>query len=128
MSEKQEQVKVIIPNDYCIMKLKVAEGDITEIGVTKVRNNNAIAVYTTNIESTIEDIDKVLPRVLDIIGADTVFYINTKQEIELLKSKCESMEIPVTNELLNVNRVLKDIESKQRHFIGNVLEVATKIY
>ena len=31
-----------------------------------------------------------MPRVLKIIGTDTIFYTNKETEIELLKNKCES--------------------------------------
>lgn len=127
MNKKQEPVSPVIPNDYCIMKLKVVEGDITEIGVTKVRNNTTITVYATDIESTIEDIGKAISRVFEIIGNDTIFYLNNETEVDLLKNKCESMQIPITNELLNGNKVLKDIGIHKRRFICNVLEVATKI-
>lgn len=127
MSKKQEPVSPVIPNDYCIMKLKVAEGEIAEIGITKVRNNTPITIYLTEIKPDIEDIDKVISRVFEIIGTDTIFYTNTEIEIELLKSKCESMQIPITNELLKVRKVLDDIGNNQRKFVCNVLEVATKI-
>lgn len=127
MSKKQEPVSPVIPNDYCIMKLKVAEGDITEIGITKVRNNDTITSYLTEVKPDIEDIDKVISRVFEIIGTDTIFYTNTETEIELLKSKCESMQIPIINELLNGSKVLADIGTKQKNFVCNVLEVATKI-
>ncbi len=119
--------KTVIPNDYCIMKLKVVEGDITEIGVTKVRNNTAIAIYLTEIKPDIEDIGKIMPRVLKIIGTDTIFYTNKETEIELLKNKCESMQIPITNELLSGNKVLRDIGVSQKNFVCNVLEISTKI-
>ena len=127
MSKKQEPVRPVIPEDYCIMKLKVVEEDITEIGITKVRNNNPITVYVTDIKPDIEDIDKVISRVFEIIGTDTIFYTNTEIEIELLKSKCESMQIPITNELLKVSKVFDDIGNNQSKFVCNVLEVATKI-
>ena len=126
MSEKQEPVSLVIPNDYCIMKLKVAEGDITEIGITKVRNNNPITVYVTDIEP-INSLEQVVSRALEIIGADAIYCLNAETDIELFKSKCESLQIPITNELLKGNQVLNDIGISKRRFICNVLEVATKI-
>lgn len=123
MSDKQETV---IPNDYCIMKLKVAEGDITEIGITKVRNNNPITVYVTDIEP-INSLEQVVSRALEIIGADATYCLNAETDIELFKSKCESLQIPITNELLSGNKVIRDIGVSKKNFICNVLEVATKI-
>ncbi len=127
MSKKQEPVRPVIPEDYCIMKLKVVEEDITEIGITKVRNNTTITVYATDIESTIEDIGKVISRVFEIIGNDTIFYLNNEKEVDLLKNKCESMQMPITNELLSGNKVLRDIGVSQKNFVCNVLEISTKI-
>ena len=109
------------------MKLKVVEEDITEIGITKVRNNTTITVYATDIESTIEDIGKVISRVFEIIGNDTIFYLNNEKEVDLLKNKCESMQMPITNELLSGNKVLRDIGVSQKNFVCNVLEISTKI-
>ncbi len=127
MSKKEERISKLIPKDYCIMKLKVVEGHITEIGVTKVRNYTAITVYVTEIGSSNENIDKIMSRVLDIIGSNVIYYMNTETEVELLKNKCESMKMPITNKLLNGNEVLKDIGVSQKNFVCNVLEVATKI-
>ena len=126
MSKKQEPVSPVIPNDYCIMKLKVAEGDITEIGITKVRNNNPITVYVTDIEP-INSLEQVVSRALEIIGADATYCLNAETDIELFKSKCESLQIPITNELLSGNKVIRDIGVSKKNFICNVLEVATKI-
>lgn len=108
MSKKQEPVSPVIPNDYCIMILKVAEEDITEIGVIKVNNSYPIISYFLAIKHNTESIDEIIQKVLEIIGTDTIYYMNTETEIELLKSKCESMQIPITNELLNAEKVVKD--------------------
>lgn len=109
MSKKQDQVSLVIPKDYCIMGIKVIEGDIKAIGVNKIKNNCPMINYYVNIENSIEGIDDIISRVLDIIGTNTIYYANEETEIELLKNKCESMQRPITNELLNVEELLKDL-------------------
>lgn len=127
MSEKQETTIQAIPKDYCIMKLKVVDREITEIGIVKVRNNIATTVYTTEITPTIESLDTIITRILEIIGTDTIFYINKEIEIELLKQKCESMQLSITNELINSQKVLHDIEISRKGFVCNYLELKVKI-
>lgn len=127
MSEKQETVSPVIPEDYCIIQLKVVEEDITEIGISKVINNLPVTLYFTEINSNTGSLEKILPIILDIIGTDTIFYINTETEIELLKNKCESMQIPIINELLNAKEIMKRIETSQKYFVCNYLELKLKM-
>ncbi len=109
MSEKQETISSVIPKDYCIMGVGVVEEEITAIVINKVRDNLPITLYSSHIRNNTESIDEIIPKVLDIIGTDTVYYANEETEIELLKSKCESMQIPITNKLLNIQEVLKGL-------------------
>lgn len=128
MSEKQETVRQEIPEDYCIIQLLVEKDNITELGLSKVRNNAPITLYFTEIQPDIESLDKVIKRVLEIIGNDTIYYINTEEEIEVLKSKCNAMQVSINNELLDSQKVLDDIGKNARAFVCNNLELKIKMY
>ncbi len=122
----EEQKSPAIPKDYSIIQLKVVKGEITEIGISKVKNNIPATIYMTEITS-VESLDTVITRILEIIGTDTIFYINKETEIEVLKRKCESMQLSISNELVNSQKVLDDIGVSQRDFVCNYLELKLKM-
>lgn len=125
MKNKQETISQAIPSKYCILQLTLFEGKITSIGITKVICNCPRGLYI--VDTMIESLDQVLPRILQIMGDDTTYYINKETEIELLKKECEKRQIPINNKLINSQIVLDDIGKAQRDFVCNYLELKVKM-
>lgn len=120
MSKKQE-----IPKDYCIIQLTSIEEDITGIGIIKVRSNTPVLSYM--VDTKIESLDPIIPRVLEIMENDTIYYISKDTKLDLLKRKCEERQMPINNELIDGKKVLSDIGRSQRDFICNCLELKVRM-
>ena len=99
MEERKIVLDQAIPEDYSMLKVTVFNNDILEIGVVKVRNGYCITKYISYIKSdeiirdrfhfknitykeleTAESLDLIMPKVLDIIGNDTIIYRNSDEQ------------------------------------------------
>ena len=145
MGEKKFILSQEIPTDYTILKITTIDNEIIEIGTLKVRNhissgkyigyikpNNEInekCLNSKNIKDerleNAESIDTVIPRILNMIGTDTVIYMNTERELELLKSKCESIGLQFNNATINGRALRGEIPDDVKFFVCNLLEILT---
>lgn len=126
-----------VPKDYSMLKIRTVGNEIIEVGVIKVRNNQCITKYISLVQTedkdnkqtehykffashelkNAESIDKVLPRILNIIDTDTIIYMNEDNELELLKSKCESMRLQFNNDTINGRTLRTEIPRELLEFI-----------
>ena len=143
-----EEIKIVldqaIPKDYSMLKVTLFSNHILEIGVVKVRNACCITKYIGYIKSNeiirdgfhfkditykelekAESLDIIMPKVLDIIGDDTIIYLNSDEQMELLKSKCSSLEIQINNNTINGATLLNQIPADIKGIISNLLEILT---
>lgn len=58
-----------------------------------------------------------------MIGTDTVIYMNTNRELELLKSKCESVGLQFNNTIINGRALKEEIPDEVKYFVCNLLEI-----
>ena len=142
MEERKIVLDQAIPEDYSMLKVTVFNNDILEIGVVKVRNSCCITKYISYIKSdkiirdgfhfkyitykeleTAESLDTIMPKVLDIIGNDTIIYRNSDEQFELLKSKCESLGIQINNNTINGTALSKEIPRDIKFYVCNSLEI-----
>ena len=140
-----EETRIIIPRNHSILQIWTVRNDFIEIRVIKVRNHKSVAKYISYIKpedseiqdslhlkrisykefKDLESIDTVIPRALDIIGSDTIIYMNSEKQLELLKSKCASLGIDFNNNIIDGNILTNQIPEDIRGFISNSLELLT---
>ena len=142
MGEKKFILSQEIPENYTILKITTMGDEIIEVGALKVRShissgkyigyikpNNEEFLNSKNITikglENAESIDTVIPRILNLIGTDTVIYMNTDRVIELLKSKCESMGLQFNNATINGRALRDEIPNDVKCFVCNLLEILT---
>lgn len=145
MEEIKFTLDQAIPTDYSILKVRSTRNDILEIDVVKVQNNICVAKYITLIKPEDEEIKETLhykriiyrnfdnmeninisiPRILNIIGTDTIIYLNSEEELELLKSKCKNLGIQINNNTINGIALLNKIPADIKGIISNSLEILT---
>lgn len=134
-----------VPKDYSMLKIRTVGNEIIEVGVIKVRNNQCVTKYISLIQTenkdnkqtehykffashelrNAESIDKVLPRILNIIDNDTIIYMNKGTELEILKSKCKNIGVQINNNTINGIALLNQIPTKVKDIISNSLEILT---
>lgn len=140
MGEKKFILSQEIPANYTILKITTIDNEIIEVGAIKVRNhisrgkyigyikpNNEKCSHSKNITNegleNAESIDTVIPRILNMIGTDTVIYMNTNRELDLLKSKCESIGLQFNNTFINGRALKEEIPDEVKYFVCNLLEI-----
>ena len=143
MGEKKFILSQEIPANYTILKITTIDNEIIEVGAVKVKNHKSIGKYIgyfkpnneinekclhskniTNEElENAESIDTVIPRILNMIGTDTVIYMNTNRELDLLKSKCESIGLQFNNTIINGRALKEEIPDEVKYFVCNLLEI-----
>lgn len=147
MEEIKFTLDQAIPQNYSILKVRTTKNDILEIEVVKVQNNICVTKHTTLIKpedeeiretlhykriiykkfENMESINIAIPRILNIIGTDTIIYLNAHEQLELLKSKCDGLGIQFNNNIINGMKLLGAIPDEIKGIISNSLEVLTYI-
>lgn len=132
-----------IPTNYSVLNMTILEDQILEVGIIKIRNGHPIAKYLGYIKpnkeindqrlknikvtseqlSNAEDLDVIIPRILNIIGNDTLIYMNDEKKLELLKSNCENLGIQFNNDTIRGTSLLSVIPVNLRGLICNSLEL-----
>ena len=142
MEERKIVLDQAIPEDYSMLRITVFNNDILEIAVVKVSNTYCITKYIGYIKSDeiisenfhfkkityeelekAESLDTIMSRVLDIIGNDTIIYLNSNEQMELLKSKCESLGIQINNTTIDGAKLLNQIPRDIRGYVCNSLDI-----
>lgn len=142
MEERKIVLDQAIPEDYSMLKITVFNNDILEIAVVKVSNTYCITKYIGYIKSDeiisenfhfnkitykelekAESLDTIMSKVLDIIGNDTIIYLNSDEQFELLKSKCESLGIQINNIAIDGAKLLNQIPRDIRGYVCNSLDI-----
>lgn len=134
-----------IPNDYSMLQIRTVGNEIIEVGVIKVRNNQCVTKYISLVQTedkdnkqtehykffayhelrNAENIDKVLPRIMNIIDTDTIIYMNKGTGLGILKSKCESMGLQFNNDIINGKMLGAEIPPELREFICSIFDLST---
>lgn len=140
-----EEPRITIPKDYSMIQVWIVKNDIIEIRVVKIRNHKSVAKYVSYIKpddseirdslhlkrisyrefKDLESIDIVIPRIVDIIGSDTIISMSLDKQMELLKSKCVSLGIEFNNNIIDGNTLINQIPEDIRGLISNSLELLT---
>ncbi len=142
MEERKIVLDQAIPEDYSMLRITVFNNDILEIAVVKVSNTYCITKYIGYIKSDeiisenfhfnkitykelekAESLDTIMSKVLDIIGNDTIIYLNSDEQFELLKSKCESLGIQINNIAIDGAKLLNQIPRDIRGYVCNSLDI-----
>ena len=142
MEERKIVLDQAIPEDYSMLRITVFNNDILEIAVVKVINTYCITKYIGYIKSDeivsenfhfnkitykelekAESLDTIMSKVLDIIGNDTIIYLNSDEQFELLKSKCESLGIQINNIAIDGAKLLNQIPRDIRGYVCNSLDI-----
>ncbi|MBR0491174.1 MAG: hypothetical protein IJJ82_03900 [Clostridia bacterium] len=142
MEERKIVLDQAIPENYSMLKITVFNNDVLEIGVVKVINTYCITKYIGCIKSDeiisenfhfnkitykelekAESLDVIMPKVLDIIGNDTIIYLNSNEQMGLLKSKCENLGIQINNNTIDGAKLLNQIPRDIRGFVCNSLDI-----
>lgn len=142
MEERKIVLDQAIPEDYSMLRITVFNNDILEIAVVKVSNTYCITKYIGYIKSDeiisenfhfnkitykelekAESLDTIMSKVLDIIGNDTIIYLNSDEQFELLKSKCESLGIQINNIAIDGANLLNQIPRDIRGYVCNSLDI-----
>ena len=142
MEERKIILDQAIPEDYSMLRITVFNNDILEIAVVKVSNTYCITKYIGYIKSDeiisenfhfnkitykelekAESLDIIMSKVLDIIENDTIIYLNSDEQFELLKSKCESLGIQINNIAIDGAKLLNQIPRDIRGYVCNSLDI-----
>ena len=142
MEERKNILDPKMPEDYSMLKVDFRRNDFFEIGVVKIRNTHCIAKYIGYIKSdeiirdrfnfkdiTYKDLEKaesldvIMSMVLDIIGNDTIIYLNSDAQFEVLKSKCEKLGIQINNNTINGTELLNQIPKYITNCLCNSLQI-----
>ena len=133
MEENKSITEENTSNEYSLIDLStIAGGDIIEIGVIKFRNNTLIERYSTVIKPTrkVEDefyetteitkqelenadtLDKVMPKLLNIIGSSTIVSHDGKTTRTILDYQCKKLGIKISNPYQDTRKLPKEIYNK----------------
>lgn len=138
-------------NEYSLIDLStIVGGDIIEIYVIKLRNNTIIERYATVIKPTrpVEDtvyettkltkqelenadtIDKVIPRVVNIIGDSIILSRDSKTTRNTLDYQCKKLGLKISNPYQDARTLPKEIYNKlltsTLDFLSETIGLATK--
>lgn len=142
MEERKFVLDQVIPENYSMLKMTIFNNDILEIAVVKVSDTYCITKYIGYIKSdeiisenfhfkkiTYKELEKaeslnvIMSKILDIIGNDTIIYLNSNEQMELLKFKCESLGIEINNTTIDGAKLLNQIPRDIKGYVCNSLDI-----
>lgn len=151
MEENKSITEENTSNEYSLIDLStIAGGDIIDISILKFRNTTLIERYSTIIKPTrpVEDtvyetteitkqelenadtMDKVIPRVVDIIGSSTILSPNGKTTKAILDYQCKKVGLKISNPYKDINDLPAEEYNQMKKSVFNLLYecigVATK--
>ena len=142
MEENKSITEENTSNEYSFIGLStIAGGDIIEIGVIKFRNNTLIERYSTVIKPTrpveevinetteitkqelenADTIDKVMPKVLEIIGDSTILSRNGTTTRDILDSQCKQIGLKISNPYKDIKDLSKEEYNQMKTSILDLL-------
>ncbi len=142
MEENTSITKENIFNEYSLINLStISGGDIIDISILKFRNNILTERYSTIIKPTrpIEDavyetteitkqelenadtIDKVMPRILEILGDSTILSPNGKTTRAILDYQCKKLGLKINNLYKDINDLPKEEYNQMKTSVFNLL-------
>ena len=151
MEENKSITEENTSNEFSLVKLStIYGGAMVEIGILKFRNNTLIERYSTVIKPTrpveevinetteitkqelenADTIDKVMPKVLDIIGDSTILARNGKITRDILDYQCKQIGLKISNPYQDTSKLPKEISNKFltsiSDFLSETIGLATK--
>ena len=151
MEENKSITEENTSNEYSLVKLStIYGGAMVEIGILKFRNNTLIERYATvckpekPVEEAVNEtteitkqelenadtLDKVMPKVLDIIGDSTILARNGKTTRALLDYQCRKLDLRFKNPYKNFEDLSKEeynqIKTSISDFLSETIGLAIK--
>lgn len=142
MEENKSITEENTSNEYSLVKLStIYGGAMVEIGILKFRNNTLIERYATvckpekPVEEAVNEtteitkqelenadtLDKVMPKVLDIIGDSTILARNGKTTRALLDYQCRKLDLRFKNSYKNIEDLSKEEYNQMKTSISDLL-------
>lgn len=145
MGDKEIKLERVIPQDYSMLRIRTTGNEILEIGIIKVRNDYSVSKYIGLIKPedetiretlhykdisynelvNVESIYTVIPRILNMLENDTIICLSSKEQLELLQSKCESIGQTIKNDIIYGATILPQIPKDFSSYLCNSLEILT---
>ena len=142
MEENKSITEENTSNEYSLVKLsRIDGGEMIEIRILKFRNNTLIERYSTIIKPTrpveevinetteitkqelenADTIDKVMPKVLDIIGDSTILSRNGKTTRDILDYQCKKLGLKISNPYKDIKDLSKEEYNQMKTSILDLL-------
>ena len=142
MEENKSITEENTSNEYSLVKLStIYGGEMIEIYILKFRNNTLIERYSTVIKPTrpveevinetteitkqelenADTIDKVMPKVLEIIGDSTILSRNGTTTRDILDSQCKQIDLKISNPYKNIKDLSKEEYNQIKTSISDFL-------
>ena len=138
-------------NEYSLIDLStIAGGEMIEIRILKFRNNTLIERYSTVIKPTrpveevinetteitkqelenADTIDKVMPKVSEIIGDSTILSRNGATTRDILDYQCKQIGLKISNPYKDIKDLSKEEYNQMKtaisDFLSETIGLATK--
>ena len=151
MEENKSITEENTSNEYSLIKLStIYGGAMVEIRILKFRNNTLIERYSTvckpekPVEEAVNEtteitkqelenadtLDKVMPKVLDIIGDSTILSRNGKTTRDILDYQCKKLGLKINNPYKNIKDLSKEeynqIKTSISDLLSETIGLATK--
>ena len=151
MEENESITEENTSNEYSLIKLSTIDGgEMIEIRILKFRNNTLIERYSTVIKPTrpveeviketteitkqelenADTIDKVMPRILEIIGNSTILSRNGATTRDILDSQCKQIGLKISNPYKNIEDLSEEeynqIETSILDLLSETIGLASK--
>ena len=145
MEENKSITEENTSNEYSLTELStIYGGTMIEIRILKFRNNTLIERYSTVIKPTrpVEEIinetteitkqelenadtlDKVMPKVLEIIGDSTILSRNGTTTRDILDSQCKQIGLKISNPYKDIKDLSKEEYNQMKTSILDLLSEA----
>ena len=142
MEENKSITEENTSNEYSLIKLSTIDGgEMIEIRILKFRNNTLIERYSTVIKPTraveeavnetteitkqelenADTLDKVMPKVLEIIGNSTILSRNGATTRDILDYQCKQIGLKISNPYKNIKDLSKEEYNQMKTSILDLL-------